>query len=595
MNINQNTAQKKVPEKGGRFLKKKIVLVFGTVVIVAIAGIISGLFLIFSFKIPEERILYASHPGVLGGLDPLQTWVPPDIEIMSQVAEGLFTHEKINGTYQIIHNLAINHSRNENATEYVFELRENVYFHDGTLFNASAVQWNIDRIYNLIDLELMHWGQAQFWLFDGNGSQIINRTEIIDGFTIKLYLNRAYVPLPALLASSHSYILSPTSTPGNNFIDSFTGDLVGTGPFIFDSWTPQDKVIFTANPNYWNGKPKYDKLIFKKHLTSEAKYGAILTGDINMYSGYSNQLAEFEFPNNTIYNNNNILESYLNNPNIIVQEGQSAANFLYLLINNHLINMTMRKAISYAFNYSGLIDSWLNGHGVRPKSIIPEGILYSNNSDIVLPYYNITIARQTLKNAGWNGTSGLTVNDDVSPGNEWESKAESISPIAVYNFTYIHFTAQPVEMFPLLLMDILSESLKQIGIRVEPAKVETYGEYYDIFFNNLDRLELTYIYFFPKFSDPSSIINILCSNKSTDYNYCQINDNTTQDLMEVALGETDEAVREQLYDQIQKHLIEEVFPMCYLFCKNNLNVYGKDIKGVDVNPFCSIYKDVFFN
>ena len=589
MSVNHKTPTKKIVK---RKIFRNPIFIAGLTIIIALAGIFSGLFIIFSFDVPKERILYASHPGVIGGLDPLQTWVPTDIEILSQVAEGLFAHERVNGTYQVIHNLAINYSRNENATEYVFELRENVSFHDETPFNASAVQWNINRIYNLIDL--MHWGQAQFWLFDGNGSQIINRTEILDEFLIKFYLNRPYVPLPALLASQHAYMLSPTSTPENNFID-ITGDLVGTGPFIFDSWSSQDKVIFTANPDYWNGKPKYDKLIFKKSLTSEAKYSALLKGEVNMYSGYSNQLAEFEFSNNTLYNNNDILESYINDPNIIVQEGPSAANFLYLLMNNHLINVTMRKAISYAFNYSALIDEWLNGHGVRPKSIIPEGILYSNNTNIVLPYYNITIARQTLKDANWNGTAGLTVNDDVSTGNEWELKAESSTPIAIYNFTYIHFTAQPVEMFPLLLFDMLKDCLRQIGVRVVPAKITTYGEYFDIFFNNLDRLELSYIYFFPKFSDPSSITNILCSNKSTDYNYCQINDQEVQEWVEDALEEIDEQARAQLYYQIQKKLVEDVFPMCYLFCKNNLNVYHKNIQGVEVNPFGSIYKDIDFN
>jgi ABC-type transport system substrate-binding protein len=590
MNSDKEPRKKKLVKK--KIIKNPI-FISGLTVIIAFAGILGSFFLIFSFNAPKERILYASHPGILGGLDPLQTWVPMDIEVISQVAEGLFAHNWEDETYRVIHNLAINHSRNENATEYVFILREDVFFHDETPFNASTVQWNIDRIYNLIDL--MHWGQSQFWLFDGNSTKIINRTEILDEFTIKFYLNRPYVPLPALLASQHSYILSPTSTPENNFIDTFTGDLVGTGPFIYDSWSEGDKIIFSANPNYWNGKPKYEKLVFKKYPSSEAKYGALSTGSIDVFSCFSEQLAEFEFPNSSIYNNNDILDNYINDPNIIVQEGPPAVNFLYLLMNNHLINVTMRKAISYAFNYSALIDKWLNGHGIRPNSIIPEGILYSNNSNICLPYYNITIARKTLKDAGWNGTEVLTVNDDVSSGNEWEIKAESSSPIAIYNFTYIHFTAQPVEMFPLLLLDILSECLKQIGIRVIPAKIRTYGEYYETFFNNLDKVELSYLYFFPKFSDPSSITNILCSNKSTDYNYCQINDELVQEWMEEALEETNQKLRSRLYYQIQKRLVEEVFPMCYLFHKKNLNIYRTSIKDVGVNPFGSIYKDISFS
>lgn len=583
-----------------KLVKKKIfknpIIISGLITIIALAGVIGGLF-IFTINIPEEKILFVSHPGSVMGIDPLQTWAPPDTEVIAQVAEGLFTHENVDGTYQVVPNLAINYSRNENGTEYIFELRENVFFHDGTPFNATAVQWNINRIYNL--LSLMHWGQAQFWLFDGNGSEIINRTEVIDEHTIKFILNKPYVPLPALLASQHSYILSPASTIENNFIDRITGDLVGTGPFTYDSaefiYIPipgfyiNINITFSSNAIYWKGKPKFDKLIFKRYPTENAKSEAILTGDILFSSGYNELLAEFGSSNNSIYSNESMIEAYINDPNVIVQEGPSAAHFLYLLMNNNLINATMRKSISYAFNYSALIDKWLNGHGVRPKSIIPEGILYSNNTNINLPYYNITIARQTLKDAGWNGTAGLTVNDDISPGNGWEVKAESGTPLAIYNYTFLDG-----EDFPWLFLDLLSKDLKQIGVKVEAAIV-TIGEYYNIFFNDLNRVTLGHMYFFPKFSDPSSIFNILCSNKSTDYNYCQVNDALVQEWMEEALEETNEQLRENLYYQIQKRLIEQVFPMGLLYCKNNLNVYRTDINGVEVNPFISIYKEIYFN
>jgi len=47
-------------------------------------------------------------------------------------------------------------------------------------------------------------------------------------------------------------------------------------------------------------------------------------------------------------------------------------------------------------------------------------------------------------------------------------------------------------------------------------------------------------------------------------------------------------------NQIQKRLIEQVFPMGYIYCKNNLNVYRTNIEGIEVNPFASIYTDIIF-
>ena len=263
-------------------------------------------------------------------------------------------------------------------------------------------------------------------------------------------------------------------------------------------------------------------------------------------------------------------------------------------MNNELINVTMRKAISYAFNYSALIDKWLNGHGKRLKSPIPEGILYSNTTGIDVPYYNISIARQTLKDVNWSGIAGaLTANDNISAGNEWEKLVDDGTPLVSYNFTQ----TLPVEPFVEVLLSVLTENLKQIGVKVEVVNV-TIGEYFSIFWEippfHLNMIELSWMTFVPGFNDPSSIINILCSNKALDLNYNQVNDNSTQEWMEEALEKTNEIVRKQLYYQIQERLIEEVFPMCYLFSKNYFSIYRSNLKGFQVNQFSSVFKNVYF-
>jgi len=259
MNSDNKATKKKLPKKKGRLLREKPIVVFGIVAAVAIAGIIGGITIFIS--IPEEKILYISYSD-LAFLDPHQTWVPDDYEIINQVTEGLFAHNSTNGQSQIIHNLAVSHSWNVNATELTCQLRRFVRFHDGTRFDAEAVQWNIDRIYTLIDNGKMHFGVAQYWLFS-DGMHIINKTEIIDYHKIKFILNKPYIPLTALLASANSFIVSPASTPKDDFIDKYTGALIGTGPFMFEVYNEFHSIIFSSNPNYWGGIPKFDKLIFK--------------------------------------------------------------------------------------------------------------------------------------------------------------------------------------------------------------------------------------------------------------------------------------------------------------------------------------------
>ncbi|MFX1346122.1 MAG: ABC transporter substrate-binding protein [Promethearchaeota archaeon] len=583
---NKESTEKRPRKKAG-VLKKKQVVVFGIGAFIAIAGIVGGITLLTSF--PEKKILYISYTDLAVGIDPLETWVPDDYEIINQVAEGLFAHDLANHQSQIIHNLAVNHSKNENATEYIFELRQNVQFHDGTLFNAAAVQWNIERLCTLIENGKMHYTSTQFWLFS-DGTWIINRTEIINNYIIKFILNKPYIPLTALLASTNSFMVSPTSTPKDDFINGHTGDLIGTGPFLYEVWNVNSSLILSANPNYWGGKPKIDKLIFKYYATAEDKFEAMLSGELSILSGYNEIFAHATFLDSLGIYDNDILNTFKNHPDIIVEEGPPSATFFdYLVMNNELINVTMRKAISYACNYSGYIDKWLGGHGVRLKSPIPEGILYSNATGIEVPYYNISIARQTLKDVNWNGLAGaLTADDNISAGNQWEKLVDDGTPLATYNFSYLSGMLNGI-----VFLNIVSKDLKQIGVKVEAVEL-TLGEYYEISHFHLNMIELSHMGYIIRFNDPSSIINILCSNKALDLNYCQVNDTLAQQWMEEALSETNEVAREQYYYQIQKHLIEEVFPMCYLIVKNCFRIYQSNLKGFEINHFNPVYKDLYF-
>ena len=86
---------------------------------------------------------------------------------------------------------------------------------------------------------------------------------LINDYKINFTLNRPFVPFEALLSFSGSYFLSPTSTPPVDYIDTVTGDLVGTGPFVYDEHNIDNNVTLHAFKKYWKGKPLIEELIFK--------------------------------------------------------------------------------------------------------------------------------------------------------------------------------------------------------------------------------------------------------------------------------------------------------------------------------------------
>lgn len=595
MGVNQNEPKKKTPKKVTITLKRHPVIVYGIIGIIAITGVIGGIYL-FSAPPNYPNLIIGTYDGFYGSLDPFDNNNPINHDITSQIAEGLFDYTTVSENSQLIHNLAISHTWSNDYLNLTCNLRKGVKFHDETTLNAASVKWNFDRICNLMDLNISTSFANDFWIFpkekrlEKDGIRILNETQILNDYTIRFILNKPYTPFLDLLASIYAYIYSPASTPYDGFIP-MDGPIIGTGPFIYEDYIQHEKIILSSNPSYWKRQPEINKLIFLI-LNKTTRYEAILTGEISMLCGYNHR---YDATSDSIYYDDSIdVNSFFNHPSVLIQEGPPLFQFTYLIINNQLINVTMRKAISYALNYSLIIDEIINGHGIRAKSPIPEGMRYSNLTDINYPYYNVSKARLVLEDAGWPGTDNLTANDNVTSGNEWEVKANSLTPLATYNFTIIDNEGSYLytKSFPFLAND-----LKQIGIKLEQAII-TWAELKSII-RETSGYHLNMINFLlldtngPKLNDPSTIIQDLFLSGGFD-NIGQVNDKVTQNLMELALAEPDEKIRSQIYYELQKHLVEEVFPSCYLYRKNCLSIFRSNLKGWQVHQFKSNYKDIFF-
>ncbi|MFX0105203.1 MAG: ABC transporter substrate-binding protein [Candidatus Hodarchaeota archaeon] len=556
------------PKKKIPIFKKKPFIVGGISAVAAITGILVGINLYINISQSEVVLVFGvqENPNFI---DPLGAYSETDVDFINQVAEGLFDYNYSSELFEPIPNLAKNSSWNSNATELTCYLRENVLFHDGTKFDATAVKWNFDRIYRLINR--IDFAASHLWL-SPDGRPIINRTQLINDYTVRFILNAPYVPFKALLSSWTSYILSPDSTPADDFINLLSGKLVGTGPFIYDIYEYPQKLSISANPFYWDGKPKIDKLIFLMRESKLERIEALLSGEIHI-----SKVKEIFF-------NETTLESVRNNSNFTVQEGLLEAKLNFLIMNNKLINTTMRKAISYAFNYS----YWMKLlNGVRANSPLPEVMFYYNTTGFKVPYCNISIARQTLKDTGWPGTSSLTINNNISAGNEWEKLVDDGKSLATYNFSYISFAWWKV------LYEPLAENLKQIGVKLENVSMSM-GQWLDIMDDHRNMLGLTYSGWMADFNDPSNFINPHFTSKGPAENCGQVNDSITQKWMEEALGELNETGREHIYYKIQKRLIEEVYPHVWLWILTRTDIYTSNLRGWNPNPYKLVFKSVYF-
>jgi peptide/nickel transport system substrate-binding protein len=543
-------------------MEKKQQIVIGVIVVVAVAGIGGG------------AAVYANMPkggtfifGVMYGpvdLDTIQAWDSGSIDVQRQVGEGLVALDVRDPEYPVVPNLATSWTWDADGAGIVFTLRQGVNFHDGTPFNAEAAKWNFDRLMNQL-----HTIQIEeLWTLP-SGEPIIDTVTAVDEYTLRIDMNGPYAPFMGLLASWSGYMLSPTAHADNwdTLIDTATGDLVATGPFIYDSYEAGVEVLFSVNTEYWGGAPALDGLIFSEITDSDARHAALLTGDINLIDA-----TEFAHQ-----------EQFNAEPNLMSWERPPSTTTQYLGMNNKQIPVGMRKAMTYAFDYDYLIEEIAQGYAVRLLSPIPEGVLYHDVEGITIPELDIVTARQALLDADWPGTEGLTANDDVSEGNAWASLVDDGTPLASYNYTYNIGNSVREDM-----LILIQANFKQIGVDITDAGM-TWGEFiyrtYEVGALHRDMLQIYWLGWIPDYNDPSNFINPLMTNKAVGSNGCQIDDDTFQAMFEAAVVETDPTERAVQYKEIQRYFIEVLYSWVLGYQARANAHTSPNVRGYYPNPF----------
>lgn len=603
MSTEHKTPKKKDPsikKKTFRIKTVKRPLIAGSILAtLAVAGILGGLFLIDGEHEIEEK-----HSIILGvymgprSFDPFLLPWPIGLEssyLFCQVAEGLFEYSYLNNGDPITNNLAKSSEWSDDGLNFTCTLRRGITFHDGTSFNASSVKWNIDRLYYFI--ENKPWNVSGWipimWRFPDSNIRIVNRTIVLDEYTVRFVLNEPYIPFKSLLAHISSFIISPTSTPQNRLTNMHNETMVGTGPFILESFEKTDERWFgvisnttlIANENYWNTCPEIEEVIFKGFLDDDAnRYAELLSG--NLSYTYSK-----DWNNARPIFNQNIYEICIDTPEIVNIFTRFNGMHNYIFMHYERVNATMRKAISYAYNYTYDFENLNFLYGEKLKSYLPYNYLYANWTAFDVPDYNITKARKVLKDVDWPGTETLTVNSDISPGNEWEVKANSSTPLATY------ITGNGYDRWTLNeTANLLTSTLKQIGVKLEILNM-TGNEYYDDYaaYGLLDFVRTGY---FGDYEDPDNIISPLFSNISFYNSYHRYNDPYIQDMIKLGLAETDPTTRKQIYYEIQKYLVEESCPFIMLYNEIQYEYWNTNVGGLYSayrSDYTFHFKDLYIN
>jgi peptide/nickel transport system substrate-binding protein len=159
----------------------------------------------------------------------------------------------------------------ESPTSWVFDLRRNVRWHDGTPFTSKDVVWSIGRIFDPATRSI--WGRIY---------SFIERAEAIDDFTVRI---RTKVPSVAVPQDFGRMAMLPKDQFERLGKDAFFAKPIGTGPFKFARQVRGEQIVMEANLQYWGGPPKVKTLIFRQVPDEATRVAELLAGTADIVDG----------------------------------------------------------------------------------------------------------------------------------------------------------------------------------------------------------------------------------------------------------------------------------------------------------------------
>lgn len=330
---------------------------------------------------PTPNVFVYATDGVFNDLDPAVSYSGEHV-VLANCYETLTFYNPPGSAEMLSPKLATRWETNDDATEWVFYLREGVKFHSGNPFNAGAVKAAIENTRAV--------GTGASYLWDP-----VQEIEVVDDYTVRFKLSYP-APLDLIASATYAAWMYDAQVYAEKGTEWFNeGHCAGTGPYIIESWERNTRLIMTRNEDYWGGwrEGQFDKVVFE--LTED---NSVLQQKIEAGTAH--------FTYNIPPDNLPMVEA---NPEIVAHKTPSFQNLVGLLNTQKppLDNKLVRQALSYSVPYSQFVEGVLQGRGTQARGVVPVG-MWGHGDDLFQYTHDLDKARELLAEAGYpNGGFNL--------------------------------------------------------------------------------------------------------------------------------------------------------------------------------------------
>jgi peptide/nickel transport system substrate-binding protein len=456
--------------------------------------------------------------------------------VMATLYDGLVRYKP--GTVEVEPGLAESWDISPDGLTYTFHLRKGVKFHDGTAFNAASFIEGIDRQLNKSNPNYIYnTGPVESYIDFTYGSVASYRA--VDNDTVEFKMKEPSAGFLASLAMVWNGVTSPAAFA--KYGKDFRNHPVGTGPFVFREWRQRDQVVVDANPEYWRGKPKLERIVFKEYPDPQAALLALRRGEVQIMGDVSTQT----------------ISSIRSDPNLqmLTQPGLAISGMAMPNEVPPFTDKRVRQALNYAVDKNAINKALYQDMAVVLTSPLPES-QWGFDATLKGYPYDPEKAKQLLKEAG------------VQPGLRVE--------LLAYNTPRGYNPAGPD------LAVALQGYFRKVGIEADIRKMDMgaflstvrSGKYPGMFL----------VGWTGDNGDPDNFVGELFGSKHMPVGDTAHYRNPEVDkMMDEAARVTDHNKRIEMYKTIQRQIMDDA-PWVFVNSVLQIRAIRKEVKGFQLNP-----------
>lgn len=453
--------------------------------------------------------LYSEPSALCGGFAASVT-----VNMVSrQIFDTLIIHE--NGEF--IPGLATDWSWSEGNTKLTLTLREGVKFHNGETMTAEDVAYS----YNTI----IAAGYAD------TATSAMDKMEVVDDSHVALTFKAEYGPALDCVSSDYMTIFPKAYYEADP--DGFNRNPCGTGAYKFVSWSTGDKIILTANEDYWRGAASIKDVTYRIMSDANVATIALQNGEIDVH---------YSVPQTDI-------DIVANDPNLQYSEvvGNSTTWIIFNHNEGHLFtDERLRLAVAHALDKEEIMLAAIEGHGTVAQAIY-SSIVPAYDHDYVGPAYDPDLSMELLAEAGYPDGLDLVVKTN--------SRA-----------TY----AKPLEIVQAYLADV--------GINISIEKMDT-NAWFDDVFKGPD-YEMNLVTFSMGMADLEELYALYRGGEGQ--NFGNLNDPEVNAAYDANHTSVDPEVRDAAFKTVQ-HVMGDKALCIPIYSANNCLAANKNLQGISAD------------